>query len=200
MFINMTMLIKDLYTRRMNKEQFSPIIKPSSAKPPQGRNLVGSARHIRDLVADIHANIQEWNTAHLQGVTLLKHIMLEKRDESYSQTLQELCDNLENVCDESVVKNLAQITHKIKIIISLEKNMDKLFTTWSTVKFGQIAELIHSAYSQEIKVKRQIFEDVAHYYTESLKMLFLATWVHQPLLSSNLTTILESLLIETGHR
>lgn len=49
-------------------------------------------------------------------------------------------------------------------------------------------------------MKRAILEDTAHYYTESWKMLFLASWVHQPLLPENLTTVLESMLIESGHR
>ncbi|XP_053978856.1 cyclin-dependent kinase 2-interacting protein-like [Hylaeus anthracinus] len=186
----------------MIKEQFSPVSKILSPKPAQGRNLVGSARHIRDLTADIHANIQQWNTAHLQGLVLLKEVTLEKRDKSYSQTLQELCDKLENICDslETVVKNLAEIMHQIKITISLEKNTDKLFTTWPTAKFGEVAESIYNAYSQEMEVKKKVVEDIAHYYTVSLQMLFLATWVHQPLLPPNLTTVLESLLIETGHR
>ncbi|XP_076640259.1 cyclin-dependent kinase 2-interacting protein-like [Colletes latitarsis] len=186
----------------MSEKQFSPVSKSLSAKSAQGKNLVGSARHVRDLAADIHANIQQWNETHLQGVSLLKDITLEKQDESYSQTLQELCDNLEHVCDtlETIVENLAKIAHHMKITVSLEKNMDKLFTTWPVATFGQVAELIYNAYSQEIKVKRKILEDVAHYYTESWKMLFLATWVHQPLLPLNLTTVLEALLIETGHR
>ncbi|KZC05182.1 PREDICTED: cyclin-dependent kinase 2-interacting protein-like [Dufourea novaeangliae] len=186
----------------MNKEQFSPISKLQSPKATQGKNLVGPARHVRDLTADIHACIQQWNAVHLQGVVLLKDITQEKQDECYSSVLQELCDKLEHVCDaqDAIVKNLAQIAHQIKIVTSLEKNVNKLFTTWPAVKYGQIAELIYNVYLQEAEVKRTIFEDVAHEYTESWKMLCLATWVHQPLLLESLTTYLESLLIETGHR
>ncbi|XP_078039262.1 cyclin-dependent kinase 2-interacting protein-like [Augochlora pura] len=186
----------------MIKEQFSPISKIQSVKPTQGRNLVGSARHIRDLAADIHTSIQQWNTAHLQGVALLKDITHKKQSTSYSQDLQELCDKLEHVCDalDAVVKNLAQITHQLKLTTSLNKDMDKLFTTWPVTKFDYVVELIHNMYSEEAKMKRKIFENVAHQYTDSWKMLCLATWVHQPLLPESLTIFLESLLIETGHR
>ncbi|XP_033340623.2 cyclin-dependent kinase 2-interacting protein isoform X1 [Megalopta genalis] len=199
---------------KMIKEQFSPISKIQSVKPTQGRNLVGSARHIRDMAADIHTIIQQWNTAHLQGVALLKDITQEKQNTSYSQVLQELCDKLEHICDalviiikytsilfqDTIVKNLAQITHRLKLTTSLSKDVDKLFTTWPITKFDYVVELIHNVYSEEAKIKRKIFENVAHQYTESWKMLCLATWVHQPLLPESLTIFLESLLIETGHR
>ncbi|XP_026670418.1 cyclin-dependent kinase 2-interacting protein-like isoform X2 [Ceratina calcarata] len=168
----------------------------------QGRNLTGSARHIRDLTADIHASIQQWNTLHLQGVTLLKNITLAKQDESYSPSLQELCDELEIICNglDDVVLNLGQITHQMKITTSLDNSTHKLFATWPRTKFGQVAESIYNAYSREVKVKCKILEDAAHYCSESWKMLFLASWVHQPLLSEDLTVLLESMLIETGHR
>lgn len=53
----------------------------------------------------------------------------------------------------------------------------------------------------ETKLKRKLFENVAHNYTESWKMVHLATWVYNPLLTEDVTTILlDSLLIETGHR
>ncbi|XP_031830569.1 cyclin-dependent kinase 2-interacting protein-like [Nomia melanderi] len=186
----------------MNTEQFSPVNEIQSKKPMQGKNLVGAARHIRDLAADIHASIQQWNATHLQGITLLKDITREKQNSSYSQLLQELCDKLESICNtlDSVVKNFIQIAHQIKLTTSLEKDTDKLFTTWPITKFGQIAEVIHTMYSEEAKMKRKVFEDIAHQYTESLKMLYLATWVHQPLLPESLIICLESLLIETGHR
>lgn len=73
-----------------------------STKPTQGRNLTGPARHVRDLAADVHASVQQWNAAHLRGLTLLRNITEEKQNESYSQSLQEQCDKLEYVCDELV--------------------------------------------------------------------------------------------------
>lgn len=186
----------------MNKEQFSPVQKILSPRSGQGKNLTGYVRHIRDLAADIHENIQNWNTLHLQGVTLLKNITQLKQDESYPQDLQELCDRLENICDalDDIVKGLGEIAHQMKITASLETRTEKLFITWPNVKFEHVAKLIYDAYSQETKIRRKILENVAHYYAESWKMLFLATWVHQPSIPENVTTALELLLIETGHR
>lgn len=193
---------KEHQTQVMSKEQFSPISKLSQTKSIQGRNLTGSARHIRDLVADIHKNIQIWNSLHLEGITLLNNITRAKQDESYSEILQEQCDKLEIVCKEldNIVINLAQIAQQMKITAGLKTDKAKLFATWPNSKFGQVAESIYSAYSNEAKVKCKILENIAHYYTESWKMLFLASWVHQPFLPENLTTVLESMLIESGHR
>ncbi|XP_033350188.1 cyclin-dependent kinase 2-interacting protein-like [Bombus vosnesenskii] len=193
---------KECHIQIMSKGQFSPVNKLTHTKSTQGRNLTGSARHIRDLIADIHKNIQIWNTLHLEGVTLLNNITQAKQDESYSEILQEQCDKLEIICDglDDIVKNFAQIEQQMKLTASLETSKDKLFTTWPSSKFGQVAKSIFSLYSNEAKVKRAILEDTAHYYTESWKMLFLASWVHQPLLPENLTTVLESMLIESGHR
>lgn len=74
----------------------------SSPKSFQGRNLTGTIRRIRDLAADIHANIQQWNNLHIQGITYLKDITQEKHDKNYSKILQDLCDKLENICDNLV--------------------------------------------------------------------------------------------------
>lgn len=52
----------------------------------------------------------------------------------------------------------------------------------------------------EAKLKREILENIAHNHTDSWKMFHLAAWQYQPLLSEDLTILLESLLIETGHR
>lgn len=157
---------------------------------------------MRDLAADIHANIQQWNSVHLKGLSLLKSITQEKQDESYSQILQELCNQLEDVCDtlDNIAKNLGQIAHQMKVTTSLHKSTERLFTTWPATKFGDVAELIYNAYNEGAEIKRKVLEDVAHYHTESWKMLCLATWVHQPSLPENLTISLESLLLETGHR
>lgn len=71
-------------------------------KSPQGKNLTGNPRHVRDLAADIHANVQQWNNLHLQGVVHLQNIAQKLQDNSYSKDIQELCDKLGGVCDDLV--------------------------------------------------------------------------------------------------
>lgn len=55
-------------------------------------------------------------------------------------------------------------------------------------------------YHKEATLRRNLLENIAHNYTETWKMFYLAAWVHQPLLSENSTLLLNSLLIETGHQ
>ncbi|XP_071568561.1 cyclin-dependent kinase 2-interacting protein-like [Temnothorax nylanderi] len=180
---------------------FSPI-NLTSPKSFQGRNLTGTARLVRDLAADIHANIQQWNKLHLLGVAYLKDITQEKCDKNYSENLQDLCDKLENICDnlDGIVGNLDQIKHQLISVTALHKTADKLFITWPTTKFGEVAETIYKAYHVEAKLKRKLLENVAHNYTDSWKMLHLAAWVYEPSLTEDLKVLLDSLLIETGHR
>lgn len=65
---------------------------------------------------------------------------------------------------------------------------------------GDVAKQIYEVYKEEAAVKRKVFENIAHNHNESWKMLHIATWVHQINISENVTTLLESLLVETGHR
>ena len=65
---------------------------------------------------------------------------------------------------------------------------------------GEVAETIYEAYHMEVKLKRKLLENVAHNCTESWKMLHLAAWVYEPFITENLIILLDSLLIETGHR
>ncbi|KYN43343.1 Cyclin-dependent kinase 2-interacting protein [Trachymyrmex septentrionalis] len=93
-----------------------------------------------------------------------------------------------------------QIKNQLKAISTLEKTTDKLFITWPTTRFGEVAETIYEAYHMEVKLKRKLLENVAHNCTESWKMLHLAAWVYEPFITENLIILLDSLLIETGHR
>lgn len=64
--------------------------------------MTGTERFVYDLTVDIHENIQQWNDFHIQGVTYLKNIIQVKRNKNYSVILQDLCDKLENVCNDLV--------------------------------------------------------------------------------------------------
>lgn len=180
------------------RETFSPI--KLSPHKFQGKNLTGTACLVHNLAADIHSNIQKWNSFHIQGITCLRNITQLKRDKNYSVALQKLCDELENVCDnlDKIVTNLEQIKNQLISITVLQKTTDKLFTTWPINKFGEVAETIYKMYQKEAELKRNLLENVAHNHTESWKMFYLAAWAHQPLVSENLTILLNSLLIETG--
>ncbi|KAM0735267.1 Cyclin-dependent kinase 2-interacting protein [Formica fusca] len=189
----------------MKREMFLPIKLPSH-KSFQGKNLTGTERFIYNLAADIYANIQQWDSFHTEGVTYLRNIIQVKHDKNYSVILQDMCDKLENVCNnliclqDGIITNLEQIKNQFIAITVLQETTTKLFLTWPTNKFGEIAETIYQMYHKEATLKRNLLENIAHNHTETWKMFYLAAWVHQPLLSENLTLLLNSLLIETGHQ
>ncbi|XP_053594766.1 cyclin-dependent kinase 2-interacting protein [Microplitis demolitor] len=181
-------------------EGFLPVI--TSPKPSPQKNLTGNPRIIKDLAADIHRDIQTWNGIHLHGLSIIKSITAIKTDDSFSEEILELCDQLEKDIEllDGVVVRLNRALSQIKTVSLIHNSNDKLFKTWSTKKFEKAVEQIYEAYREEAGFKRSILENVAHGYTDSWKMLHLAAWVHQPMLPHNLNTTLESLLIETGHR
>ncbi|XP_015172644.1 PREDICTED: cyclin-dependent kinase 2-interacting protein-like [Polistes dominula] len=174
----------------------------SFSKSLRGKNLTGTVRHLRDLAANVHGIIQQWNNNTLEGVNILKAIIQEKSNGNYTIQLQDYCDNLEELCHtlDNSVKNLEQIVHQINALITLDKTTTKLFTTWPISEFGRTVEMIHTNYSNEMRMKYEVLENIAHCRTESQKMLYLSTWIYQPLLSKNVTILLEAMLTETGHR
>ncbi|KAL2720949.1 cyclin-dependent kinase 2-interacting protein-like isoform X1 [Vespula squamosa] len=174
------------------------------SKSLKGKNLTGTVRHLRDLTADVHRIIQQWNNSTLEGINILKSIIQEKSNKNYTIQLQDYCDNLEEICHtlSNLVKALERIVHQINALTTLDKTTTKLFTTWPISAFGirRTVEMIYTTYSNEMQIKYKVLENIAHCHTESQKMLYLSTWLHQPLLSKNTTILLEAMLTETGHR
>ncbi|XP_020294927.1 cyclin-dependent kinase 2-interacting protein-like [Pseudomyrmex gracilis] len=184
----------------IKREKFSPL-KLSSPKSIQSKNLTGSLRVVSDLVVDIHANVQHWHNFHHQGLGYIKDITQEKckRD---PENLQDLCDKLEKICDnlDNIVLRLEQIKNQLNTIRVLERATDKLFISWSPNKFCETAEILWTAFRKEAELKRNILANVAHNHTDSWILFNLTAWGHQPFVSGYLNVLVESLLIETGHR
>ncbi|XP_047348618.1 cyclin-dependent kinase 2-interacting protein-like [Vespa velutina] len=172
------------------------------SKSLKGKNLTGTLRHLRDLAADVHGIVQQWNDNTLEGINILKSIIQEKSNKNYTVRLQDYCDSLEEICRtlSNLVKTLEQIAHQINVLITLDKTAIKLFTTWPISAFGRTVEVIYTTYNNEMQIKYKVLENIAHCHTEPQKMLYLSAWLHQPLLPKNVTILLEAMLTETGHR
>lgn len=180
----------------------SPNSKSPFSKSLSTVKLTGTCRHLRDLAADVHGIIQRWNNNTLEGIDILKSIVEEKDNVGFTVQLQDYCDRLEDICSalSNLTKDLEQIAHKINVLITLNKTPTKLFTTWTISEFGHAVELIHRAYSNEMKIKYEVLENIAHCHTKSQIMLYLSAWLYQPLLPENVTILLEAMLTETEHR
>lgn len=55
-------------------------------------------------------------------------------------------------------------------------------------------------YWKELLLKRTIVEELAHTVDHDLTLSYLSMWLHQPYVESDSKLLLESMLLETGHR
>lgn len=55
-------------------------------------------------------------------------------------------------------------------------------------------------YGAELLLKRTIVEELAHTADHDLSLTYLSLWLHQPYVQSDSRLLLESMLLETGHR
>nr|CAD7417370.1 unnamed protein product [Timema poppensis] len=153
----------------------------------QRGNLTGNPRQVRDLAAELHSLVQQWNLQHLSGVQLLKSMTAYIRF---------------NVDD--IVVCMETLTRQLKLIAELESlrgsNNSPMFLTWPTIKFGDVASCVSEAYSMECKVKKHVKENIAHSKSKEALMFLMAAWVHQCYIEPEVEVGLEALLHETGLR
>lgn len=55
-------------------------------------------------------------------------------------------------------------------------------------------------FEEEVASKRIVLENIAHTVDDDDLMFLMAVWTHDPYLTSKLTILTESLLVETKHR
>ncbi|KAL7873410.1 hypothetical protein AOLI_G00124810 [Acnodon oligacanthus] len=133
----------------------------------------------------------------------------ERRVNQCSQELQEECVNLQNIVDKMV-----HILSKMEKMVSAEKGICELemfrygakgrpaplFQTWSTQQFVEVSSRLYEAYKQELALKHTILQELAHTTNTDLSMVYLSSWLYQPYIEDSTKLLLESLLMETGHR
>ncbi|XP_047201772.1 cyclin-dependent kinase 2-interacting protein isoform X3 [Girardinichthys multiradiatus] len=62
------------------------------------------------------------------------------------------------------------------------------------------SQVLLAAFSQELKLKQMILQELAHTTVSDLHMIYLSCWLHQPFIPAQTRLTLEALLLETGHR
>ncbi|XP_019879750.1 uncharacterized protein LOC109607713 isoform X2 [Aethina tumida] len=102
-----------------NNAEFSPVKLPQS--PAAGalqKNLTGSPRVARDIVADLYNNIQKWNDFHIKGSTIVKKIVAVKSEsqENYTIELEEytkaLFEVMTSLIKTTVLENIGHAKDK----------------------------------------------------------------------------------------
>ncbi|XP_025967101.1 cyclin-dependent kinase 2-interacting protein isoform X2 [Dromaius novaehollandiae] len=75
-----------------------------------------------------------------------------------------------------------------------------LFHTWPTPYFYEVSLKLSEMYKKELQLKQTIVQDIAHSADQDLLMVYLSSWLYQPYIENSSKLLLESMLLETGHR
>ncbi|KAF3830847.1 hypothetical protein GH733_002085 [Mirounga leonina] len=177
----------------------------------------GSARKIKDNAADWHNLILKWEALNDTGFATANNIAnLKTRlwsedaaelqsspasGEDADKTLPEYSKELETLCEE------LQTTFDALGVCELEnyhcgdgRHRPPLFHTWPTAHFYEVSRQLSDMYQKELLLKRTVIEELVHTTDHDLTLSYLSMWLHQPFVETNGKLLLESMLLETGHR
>ncbi|XP_034419016.1 cyclin-dependent kinase 2-interacting protein [Cyclopterus lumpus] len=122
--------------------------------------------------------------------------------------LQDECCKLQDVMDKMVVvvKKMERITASQQGLqdleafqFGLEGRKCPLFHSWNAKQFKESSCILLDSFSQELKLKQTILQELAHTVTSDLCMVYLSCWLHQPFITPQTSLTMEALLLETGH-
>ncbi|CAD5118885.1 DgyrCDS7561 [Dimorphilus gyrociliatus] len=196
--------------------QFSPINVQSGRSPLKGR-LTGDARKVKDNIADLYNYIQKWKKCVLDGSKCLAEITEILSEENNATKSEEIIrmllpktSTLENIIEkmEHYVNKFQALNKSLKGIEQLElfRNDDSiveqpLFQTWTISEFGEQSERLLRMYEKELELKKMIFKNICHNYAEKELLIFYSSaWIHEPYIELQHDFLLESMLVESGHK
>ncbi|KAM4625630.1 cyclin-dependent kinase 2-interacting protein isoform 1-T2 [Polymixia lowei] len=131
------------------------------------------------------------------------------RHSAKNTELEEECSKLLDIVDKMVgiVAKMERLLASQRGIMDLEEfqfgaegRQAPLFHSWPTAQFVKVSCQMFDAYSQELRLKNTILQELAHTVTSDLSMVYLSCWVYQPYIQPQTRLTLEALLLETGHR
>ncbi|XP_069063407.1 cyclin-dependent kinase 2-interacting protein [Pleurodeles waltl] len=203
--------------------------KSSKSITPKRIVVSGSARKVKDNAADWHNFVLKWeklndigfNAANkivnLKISTLTKDNKLEPESgnaiagnpQTNNQELEmcctELLDTYENM--SKLQLKMERLTSTFKGVCSLEsyhhsqeQHTTPLFHTWPTTHFYDVSLKLSDMYKKELDVKQTIVQEIAHTGDQDLMMVYLSTWLYEPYIDNDTKLLLESMVLETGHR
>uniref|UniRef100_H2SH69 Cyclin dependent kinase 2 interacting protein n=1 Tax=Takifugu rubripes TaxID=31033 RepID=H2SH69_TAKRU len=183
--------------------------------------LTGSARKIKDNAADWHNLLLRWEKLNDEGFKVAGRIV-ELRlmrtsapaGSSSLQTggppeLQDECCKLKDIVDKmaSMVMKMQHLMASQQGVQDLEEFQFRaggrrlpLFHSWDTKAFGDSSRALLESFTEELKLKQMIQEELAHTWSSDLCMVYMSCWLHQPFIPPDARLTLEALLLETGHR
>ncbi|XP_061750941.1 cyclin-dependent kinase 2-interacting protein [Nerophis ophidion] len=183
--------------------------------------LTGSARKIKDNAADWHNLMLRWEKANDEGFAIATNIVNLRRssgqtvEQSSSEQaaitaqLQQECGKLQDIVDKmaAILSKMQRLMASQRGLVELEDfqfgpegRKVPLFHSWSTKHFEQQSGVLLKCFSEELRVKRIVQQEVAHSATPDQSLVYLSCWLHQPKMAAAGRVALEAMLLETGHR
>ncbi|XP_044021557.1 cyclin-dependent kinase 2-interacting protein isoform X2 [Siniperca chuatsi] len=123
--------------------------------------------------------------------------------------LQDECCKLQYIIDKMAVvvakmERLMMSQHGVRDLEEFQFGPEgrkfPLFHGWNTKHFEESSGVLWQSFSQELKLKQSILQELAHTATSDLCMVYLSCWLNQPFIPPQTRLTLEALLLETGHR
>ncbi|KAM3919157.1 cyclin-dependent kinase 2-interacting protein [Leptodactylus fuscus] len=195
---------------------------------PKKSALTGSARKIKDNAADWHNLILKWENCNDTAFSAASKIVnLKISSLSYEKMLLDDVvsahentakdkEEMERLCAEllDLFGKMQQIQLKMEKLTSTFKGVCDLeayqcsgdnpkpihFHTWPTTLFYETSLKMSEMYEKEIFLKKTVVGELAHTSDQDLLMAYLSCWLYQPYIDSSIKVLLESMLLETGHR
>ncbi|XP_048455860.1 cyclin-dependent kinase 2-interacting protein [Rhincodon typus] len=134
---------------------------------------------------------------------------LEKTKLQYNKELEEDCTELLNIFDKmtKLVLKMEKLCATMKGILDLHTHQYgetgremPLFHTWPTKYFYEVSIQLTEMYKQELQLKHVIVQEIAHTSNSDLMKVELSAWLYQPYIEEKARLLIESMLLETGHR
>ncbi|KAF4018152.1 hypothetical protein G4228_009409 [Cervus hanglu yarkandensis] len=145
----------------------------------------------------------------LESSGLAANDAAEKEHPEYSRELEALCEELQTTLDglTKIQMKMEKLSSTTKGVCELEdyhygeeRKRPPLFHTWPTAHFYEVSRKLSDMYGRELRLKRVVVEQLAHATDRDLALSYLSMWLHQPYLEGSSRLLLESMLLETGHR
>ncbi|XP_024424308.2 cyclin-dependent kinase 2-interacting protein [Desmodus rotundus] len=164
---------------------------------------------IANNIANTKISLLSKDEAEPESGTPARDGSAERRLPEYSVELEALCEELRATLDSlaKIQVKMEKLSSTTKGICELENyhygedsKRPPLFHTWPTVRFCEVARRLVAMYQEELLLKRTIVGELAHTTDHDLTLTYLSLWLHQPCIRSDSKLLLESMLLETGHR
>uniref|UniRef100_H3A9L2 Cyclin dependent kinase 2 interacting protein n=1 Tax=Latimeria chalumnae TaxID=7897 RepID=H3A9L2_LATCH len=137
------------------------------------------------------------------------NLNLKPKQSDYNKELEGCCNELISTLENMAKLELKmqKLTSTIKGICDLEAyhhgkmgSEVPLFHTWVTTYFYEVSSKLSEMFKKELQLKQTIVQEIAHTDDRDLMMVYLSSWLYQPYIEENYKLLLESMLLETGHR